>query len=515
MNRLAGLTVVCCLLLSAAVMPASAAGPIEDSPPSNCNEQARRSISTLVHSEAPPLACTASGAPVGDGCDLLSTRCPTWVSSHDEDGVHDVPGGDVVALSPNGSTAFLGVTAGARGVRLLAVDVASGQQRWATPCCEPINGSASADKVAVSRDGSKVFVAGWIQHRDDPFLACTGFVQAFDADSGQRLWRARQRASELCWTPTDILAAPGGRLFVSSANRFTDGTLGGRIHRINSTTGRRRLAYRTRVYSDRSGRTATVDMLRISPDGRHVVAAGTFGETPPGSEFFDAAGWFLRRLRITERGLSRDWSLVRRTEPGRTNPLAGFVMAGRRRVIITGNTLIPFRAFTIGVNARNGRRLWTQRQPVNSQPWRHAPLATRSGKVFLTFLGWSQGVGMDEANQTVALDARTGEELWGNSFRSLTQTTATSYDWSPFPMLFTAPSTPHLYQVLRGYGSVEVRALDPSTGSQLWYSNYGDGYRSLAGDGQVTPDSGALLVGVINVPEQQGSGRSQLLRLDP
>lgn len=514
MNRLVILAIGLGLVASGAAAPAYAA-PIPDRSASGTCLDSQRSPSILVEPITPQVPCTETTATVGTGCDMLSTKCPSWVSNHDIERANDVPAGDVVGLSPDGSTAYVAASVGDIGARLIAVDASSGEERWASVCCTPTAGWAQADHVVVSRDGSMVFVAGWIQDADDPSRTCTGFVQAFDSSSGDLLWRARQRSSERCWVPTDITTTTAGTIFVSSVTRFIDGRLFGRIHRMSPTSGKRRVVYRTRVYTEASGKTATVENLRVTPDGRHLIATGTFAEIPPGDEYFDATGWFLRRLRITDHALDPEWSLTRGKEWARTNPLAGLTLVGRRRVIITGTTLGPFRAFSMGVDALTGRRLWTRRERDNTQSWPHAPLAARSGKVFLSFLAWSQGVSIDDTNEMVALDSDTGKKLWIDSFRSVNQTTTTSYSWDHFPMAFAHRSSPHLYQVLRGYGYVEVRALDPSTGMQQWYSSYGDGYRSLPVDAAITPGSGALFVGVSNVPEQNGPGRTQLLRLDP
>lgn len=122
------------LLLLAHALPASAS--IERAPEAPSPTLDQQGSAPAVRMVTPPVHVGGSSPLRGQGCAIFSTRCPTWVSHHDLEQAHDVPDGtDLVAVSPDGATTYLGVSAGGYGARMVAVDVASGEERWAQMCC--------------------------------------------------------------------------------------------------------------------------------------------------------------------------------------------------------------------------------------------------------------------------------------------------------------------------------------------------------------------------------------------
>lgn len=373
-------------------------------------------------------------------------------------------------------------------------------------------GWANAETIALSRDGQTVFMAGWIQPYDQPTQACTGFVQAFDAQSGRRIWRARQKSSELCWYPTDLTVGRRAA-FVSSGTQFVGGAVGGQLDRLDPETGRRASVYATKKGSPSQGM-STLSTLEFSRDYRHLFVAGAFGIRTKGGPY-DAVGWFVRRLSVDHAEMSTDWSFGRRFKVGTMNPLSQILVTRRNHVLIVGSELSPFRTFVIGLRSHDGRRVWRFRGPDNSLAIDHNVVAASSGRVVLTFQTWNRGIGIDERHEMVALDEDTGNEIWSDTFISFNQTTATSIDWKHYPLVLATPSASTVYQIVRGYGYIEVRALELSSGAQRWYSSYSEGLRSGASDGEIVPESGTMMLGAASVPEQGRPGKSMLFRFDP
>ena len=99
----------------------------------------------------------------------------------------DGGGGIAVAVSPGGRTVFVTGTSSkpnsVSGYATIAYRAATGGQLWATRYNAPGNGSSRASSLAVSPDGSKVFVTG----ASDGDYATVGYSAA----TGGQLWAAR------------------------------------------------------------------------------------------------------------------------------------------------------------------------------------------------------------------------------------------------------------------------------------------------------------------------------------
>jgi hypothetical protein len=96
-----------------------------------------------------------------------------------------------MGASPDGTTVFVTGTSPAKGFRYgyatVAYNATTGAPRWVARYREPGNDYASA--IAVSRDGSKVFVAGSVSSSHSGYSTV-----AYDQATGDQRWVARSES---------------------------------------------------------------------------------------------------------------------------------------------------------------------------------------------------------------------------------------------------------------------------------------------------------------------------------
>ena len=133
-----------------------------------------------------------------------------------------------VALTPDGSTVFVtgGTLSGPSGhMATLAYDASTGAQRWIAEY--PLSSSTEfgrGNALAVSPDGSTLFVTGWIECPGCSAPSFEGFATvAYDVSTGDRLWVARYAVQD--GSATSIAVSPdGSRLFVNGQTRGGEGS---------------------------------------------------------------------------------------------------------------------------------------------------------------------------------------------------------------------------------------------------------------------------------------------------
>lgn len=249
-------------------------------------------LSILLVSTASARASTGPGSLPCAEIPGHNDRCPAWMAVYD----HPTGGGDVlgddhataVALSPDGSRLFVVGTSTDRDtgkdIAVVAVDAATGTQLWVARHHAPSDGGEVPMDIAVAPDGARVFVAGV----EDFVLAGPDgpgdgrFVTlAYDASTGERLWAATLEGSG----PGSSVAfavepAPdGSRVYVSGPRAGPDGSL--ELSTIAYEAGTGEEAWRaSRPGVGAEGLDALRTELAVSPDGSRVYVAGSEGLTP-------------------------------------------------------------------------------------------------------------------------------------------------------------------------------------------------------------------------------------------
>lgn len=148
-----------------------------------------------------------------------------------------------------------------------------GSQLWARRYNGPGNGSDQASKVAVSPDGTKVFVTGTSQGKASGLDYAT---VAYSAVTGARLWAARYNGpANGTDSASRVTVSPDGtKVFVTGISAVTASTSEYATVAYNAATGAR-LWVADFSYGPFSGFNTTVS-LAVSPDGTKVYLSGTF-----------------------------------------------------------------------------------------------------------------------------------------------------------------------------------------------------------------------------------------------
>jgi len=145
---------------------------------------------------------------------------------------YDGPPGDSdaatdLAVSPDGSKVF--VTGSSYGVHrsdfaTLAYDAATGEGLWIARYNDPANGYDDPFSMAVSPDGFRVFVAGKVSRDKSSFVMAT---VAYDAESGSIVWARRYHDfAHISNNAYSVSAAPdGSNVYVSGYTYLLDGRI--------------------------------------------------------------------------------------------------------------------------------------------------------------------------------------------------------------------------------------------------------------------------------------------------
>ena len=350
----------------------------------------------------------------------------------------DLDRANAVAVSPDGSTVFVTgyfyspVTAYDYGT--VAYDAATGVVRWARryngPPSDPDLGSVSeANDIEVSPDGSRVFVTGVSDKTTDQDYATI----AYDTSSGATLWTKRYDGPASGDVAYALGVSPNG------AKVFVTGWSHG------STTNR---DYSTVAYAASDGARSWVQ--RYDTVGDDVATA--LGVSPDGSTIF-----------------------------------------------VSGYSRLPSASYdyaTVAYDAGTGAQRWVRRynDPIGSADQASAVgVSPDSSTVFVT--GYSYQSTTEHDYTTIAYDAMTGARRWLKLYDGPGGATdfATALAVSPDGSSVFVTGQDYSYATGYDYGTV---AYDASTGARLWAKRYaGTGStRDEASDVGVTPDGSIVIV---------------------
>jgi outer membrane protein assembly factor BamB len=185
--------------------------------------------------------------------------------------------GTAVAVSPDGATVFVGGTAG-RHVALVAYDAATGALRWLSHY-QPAGSANGNESLAVSPGGSMVFLTG-------PFRGSSGPIEsatiAYDASTGAQLWA--QVASGNTGTGTHELAISpdGSAVFVTGWLGQGSPTSAFTTIAYSAATGAKLWA---RGYQG-PGKVSVPEAVTVSPDGSRLFVTGGSSGSPAGRADF-------------------------------------------------------------------------------------------------------------------------------------------------------------------------------------------------------------------------------------
>jgi outer membrane protein assembly factor BamB len=364
-----------------------------------------------------------------------------------------------VAVSPNGSTVFV-TGYSYDNVRsydyaTVAYSAVTGTQLWAKRFNGAGNGNDFAQSVAVSPDGSTVFVTGNV---DDGALGIDYATVAYDAATGAQKWvRTYNGPGNSDDSATAVAVSPtGGAVFVTGSSGSAAATIA-----YNPATGARLWVKR---FSRPGGYSSQASALAVSPDGTMVVITGA--NIVSSGDYATVAYNAATGAQLW----AKDYS-----GPGHGDDQAASVAVSPtgNAVYVTGESWGKAQVYdyaTIAYDAATGAQLWVQRYngPASIGGQATAVAASPDGStVFVT--GQAASGSGDYA--TVAYNASSGAQRWVKLYNGRVD--------GPDGALAMAisPTGSTVYVTGESYGNghtddYATLAYNAATGAQLWVTRY-------------------------------------------
>jgi DNA-binding beta-propeller fold protein YncE len=225
-----------------------------------------------------PQRALASAASRASSSATVPGGTQLWASKYHGNNQHN--DGGAVAASPDGAMVFVTGITGLAHVSTVAYDAATGVSRWTATFYG--RGDSQPSGIAVSPDSSKVFVTGYTSF---PNSCCPDqFVTvAYDAASGARLWLARTfNVLHVGSLATGVAVSPDG------SSVYVAGEAGKNpvVVAYDAATGAQQWVSRYQVPRGAGGGSEGV---AVSPDGSEVFLTGPFRAPPAGPKFATVA----------------------------------------------------------------------------------------------------------------------------------------------------------------------------------------------------------------------------------
>ena len=356
----------------------------------------------LVAAAVTAAAATLTGAAPGAGA-LAGAEAQAapgarlWLARYNS-GPGSYDAADAIAVSPGGSTVFVtgnswpsGPTG--RDYATLAYSAATGRQLWVRRYSGPGQRTDIPCSVAVSPDGSRVFVTGGstVRPHSDAYATI-----AYAAATGRQLWLRRYQGPANGNSDAAAMAVSpdGRRVFVTGGSDGAGGGSGGYATvAYSAATGRQLWA---RPYSPRHG-SDYGGPVAVSPGGATVFVTGeTDGAGGAGAIYATVA-----YSAATGRQL---W--VGRRHEGYLRGMA--VRPDGTAVYVTATSGGGF--LTVADSAATGTQLWASRHSNGD----NGPVAVSPDGTTVYVTGTSRS---DQGYATIAYSAATGRQLWASRYR--------------------------------------------------------------------------------------------------
>lgn len=344
-------------------------------------------------------------------------------------------GATALAVSPDGTRVY--VTGSSTGVgtggdyTTVAYDAATGTQLWVARYDGPASGYDGAGALAVSSDGKRLFVGG----RSASVMLDDYATIAYDAETGAQLWSARYNGPGNDWDQIFALGVSPDGLRVYVTGGSWGGAVGTDVATIayDATTGAQSWIIR---YDGPGHATDQGYALTVSPDGARLYIVGWSAGASSKDDYltiaYDAATG------------AQAW-LDRYDGPAGLWDEATSVAVNRdgSRLYITGGSFGLASAYdyaTIAYDAATGTQGWVARYDGPGHAWdeAHSIVVTPDGsRVFLTGQSIGAGTGWDFA--TVGYDTATGAQAWGARYDG------SGHGWDEPASLAASPDGSRLY----------------------------------------------------------------------
>jgi outer membrane protein assembly factor BamB len=419
---------------------------------------------------ARPVSATTRPVSTTAVADCSSGGTGQWMNSFDVD---DDAYADAIAVSPDGSTVYVTGTSNSQFLTV-AYDACTGAVLWSASY-EVGGDDDAATALAVSPDGSTVFVTGG----DDTANGGGYSTVAYDAATGAQLWVASYDATNTD-EPTSVAVSPdGSTVFVTgvSGESLTESA----TVAYNASTGAQ--LWVVRLDAAPSTPTPNHAYLAVSPDSSTVFVTGASysGSTCGFATVALAAttGTQLWAANYAPAGACAAPSALALSPDGSTLYVTGYAAASIKGCS-AGPSDCPAFA-TVAYDTATGNEEWASVYGTTGEDMRAVDLAVSPDGSSVYVTGTNCGAGVCGNYATVAYDATTdGTQLWATPFADGGDAYANAVAVSPDGSTV----------FVTGIGG-NTAAYDAATGAEQWVAeNPGNTGMALA----VSPDGSSLFV---------------------
>ena len=327
-----------------------------------------------------------------------------------------------LAVSPNGSMVF--VTGRSRGAgsaddyATVAYRAATGAQVWVSRYNGPASGNDGASSVAVSPSGGAVYVTG---ESIGQTSANDYATVAYDAATGTRLWVKRYNGpANRGDLAKSVAVGPGGAVFVTGRSIGRSSGMDYATVAYNGATGARLWVSR---YNSPANRFDGAQFVAVGPGGGKVFVTGESIGRTSGDDYATVAYSAATGARV--------W-VKRYNGPSNRDDVANSIAVspGGGTVLVTGTSnsvgldifdaqgpgaaAVPTPDYaTVAYRASTGARLWASRYdgPGHGLDFAYSVAIGPNGRrAFVTGFSIVAGSGADYA--TIAYNTASGAQVW-------------------------------------------------------------------------------------------------------
>ena len=406
-----------------------------------------------------------------------------------------------IAASPHGSRVFVtglnGDSPPHEFYGTVAYNPGTGARLWTASYRGPA-GDNFATAIAVSPDGSRVFVTGY--SAPTAGAAPDYATVAYAAATGARLWTARYNGPAGDAFPASLAVSPdGSAVFVTGYSATTTGGFAYATVAYDTATGARRWV--ARYTGSAATGDSTASSVAVSPDGATVFVTGSAATTTSVRDYATiayAAATGARRWVARYNGpLNKGGfgSSVAVSPDGSAVFVTGATVI---KTSSTGDFPVAYSYGTVAYAAATGARRWVARYdgPFGGGSASSVAVSPDGSAVFVTGTSAASASAALTAYATVAYAAATGARLWVARYNGpFNESSATQIVVSPGGSeVFVTGSAVKVFQGIGQYQYATV-AYDAVTGSRRWVRLYPNSNRYSPGVGiAASPDGSKVFV---------------------